>query len=513
MIIKIRGDADAFDRSDELICSINQSASSVMSPQLATRLGRRSLKGLEVWAVMPDGKYKRVDVNARPCDYGITEDDKEWAVFIRSPAIPECPVPAAEEASVSNIITMQWSRHAVYKPRPKRCITNRSLPRKTYTRRLAQTPTAEQQLRALSHYSFVINDGLISRDFASAVLAEAIQVHLRGRLSETVPSQVLPVTFKNETHGGQCCWVNGEHHPAFKRYLRILDSTVSGLNLPLDKGSPCLLSFYPAGGSCGSIHADTDNDSRRMLTATMFLQHPGQGGDHHMLTPTNFVEVAPLLGRVLLHWSDERCKHEIRPTSSQAHYSITVWYCHKDKQAKLDIENKKAKLKRMALMYVIGRACVGAGLVTCASVEQKKKRKKHKKRKSKKKNTEAIVLRGQQEDSSDSDDNWMVFCSALRAALASSVALLVSHTTLPPTTPLQRPSSPVMALSPLPVSSPLLYNGIEELEGLYSSYRQEAKLRRKIEMQMAAHEEEVEDILCAALHAMAKLMREVLPVA
>eukprot|EP00754_Rhynchopus_humris_P000846 Rhum_TRINITY_DN10527_c1_g1::Rhum_TRINITY_DN10527_c1_g1_i1::g.38913::m.38913/K09592/EGLN, HPH; hypoxia-inducible factor prolyl hydroxylase len=268
------------------------------------------------------------------------------------------------------------------------------LPKKAHLRRLANKPSGDQMLRSLNTYHYTLNDAVLSRDFSRSVLSEVVQMHLKGSLTAKtgVPDTALSA---DETHGGVACWATGEHHTGVRRWLRLIDACVASLpGLELSGRSPALVSCYNAGGSRGALHEDAACDGRRKLTATTFLQlqqseqKGGSAGELCMRTESNEVRIAPLLGRVLLHWSDGRCLHEIRPTLSQAFYSITTFYYAKDVPAppaplpaaadapRAAALTKTASSQSLSQAYPAGAVGVGGGGGGGGGPLQKKKKKK-----------------------------------------------------------------------------------------------------------------------------------------
>ena len=229
MILKIKGDPDVVNGKRELVCSINGAKPfSAAYPHLASKLGRRSLQGLEIWASLVNGKLTRIESTVSPESYGMRDLE---CVYIRGHPVPECPISSSKVIDDANFIKqMEWSRTArileVQKPKPSLKINKKKssptptqttptttsgfLPKKNYKRRLTSSPSTEQQIRSLFHYSFSLNDSMFSKDFSQNLFTEVVNLHLKGRLS----SKHVP----NEAFGGSYCWTTGEQHSYIKKY-------------------------------------------------------------------------------------------------------------------------------------------------------------------------------------------------------------------------------------------------------------------------------------------------------
>ncbi|KAK3264029.1 hypothetical protein CYMTET_27206, partial [Cymbomonas tetramitiformis] len=84
-------------------------------------------------------------------------------------------------------------------------------------------------------------------------------------------------------------------------------------------------------------HNDTGNDHgpnrARVLTTILYLNpewEPQHGGQLRLHLRSGARDVAPVLNRLLLFWSDKRVPHEVMP-AYRHRYAISHWYYHTDK--------------------------------------------------------------------------------------------------------------------------------------------------------------------------------------
>ena len=75
-------------------------------------------------------------------------------------------------------------------------------------------------------------------------------------------------------------------------------------------------------------HYDNPNRNGRVLTCILYLNPDWEeacGGALRLYCGGRAVEIAPLLDRLVVFWSDTRCPHEVLPAHA-TRYAITVWY-------------------------------------------------------------------------------------------------------------------------------------------------------------------------------------------
>eukprot|EP01063_Lacrimia_lanifica_P011245 TRINITY_DN18069_c0_g2_i1.p1 TRINITY_DN18069_c0_g2~~TRINITY_DN18069_c0_g2_i1.p1 ORF type:complete len:588 (+),score=146.10 TRINITY_DN18069_c0_g2_i1:69-1832(+) len=553
---------------------------SPLDAHLAPTFGH-SLSGKELWGTLPSGRLGRIDITKSPADYGYTEGT-EWTLCVRSPPIAASATAGSDEYLMMNMETGETSPlrsrspsdgvKAVPEAKPAPAPAART--KRVCRNRVAAGSGGDfaAHAKSLTQYCYAVNDTHFSRDFAKTVLAEAAHLQERGlaaRAGNVPKGTGVP---KASTHAGTSCWITGEHHPSVRRWLRMIDGLarmIPGLNL--GERSPALLSCYEAGeGRPEGLQYDTAHDPRRKLTVTMFMQPAaGSGGDFHMVTQRHDVTIAPLLGRVLMYWSDARCRYEMRPPTSQPlHFTTTVWYYQRTPdyiasplpitprqlsatspvrsvkkvlpQGKAprtaDAEARAAEERHVKARATVPEAPAGQG----KNAKKNKKRRANKK-KNKKKAADGAAVRqaspllfdagshsasSSDESDSDSEDNWVVFCCTLRAALAASLASAV--TTSVDTTPIPTADAPAAAVAappaipllPLaqaaaspPAADPsrVLAPLLGELAGLGATamaHRRDARLLRRMEAEMQAHRAAVDDLLEDALDEMVSIVQQ-----
>lgn len=79
-----------------------------------------------------------------------------------------------------------------------------------------------------------------------------------------------------------------------------------------------MVTCYPGNDSCYVRHCDNAIGNGRKLTAILYLNGEwaeGDGGElkiyHNAISGDKYTIIAPLLNRLVLFWSDERCMHEV----------------------------------------------------------------------------------------------------------------------------------------------------------------------------------------------------------
>jgi hypoxia-inducible factor prolyl hydroxylase len=96
--------------------------------------------------------------------------------------------------------------------------------------------------------------------------------------------------------------------------------------------SKAMLTCYPSNGKFYSKHVDNPNGNGRRLTAIYYVNESDwnakDGGSlviHGGTRGCEKVEIAPLLNRLVLFWSDSRCPHEVLPCYRDR-FAITLWF-------------------------------------------------------------------------------------------------------------------------------------------------------------------------------------------
>jgi Rps23 Pro-64 3,4-dihydroxylase Tpa1-like proline 4-hydroxylase len=153
-------------------------------------------------------------------------------------------------------------------------------------------------------------------------------------------------TKENTGRSDYVIWLDGsEKHapPALSGILSRIDSIVLHQLAPLISGVlggatlikpvKAMLSCYPGKGAHYHRHCDNvDGSNGRRLAAILYLNEgwePRHGGclraSASMDADSMFLDVEPIMGRLVLFICDERVPHEVLP-SLRPRFAVTVWY-------------------------------------------------------------------------------------------------------------------------------------------------------------------------------------------
>ena len=109
----------------------------------------------------------------------------------------------------------------------------------------------------------------------------------------------------------------------------------------VDLRSKPMLAVYPGNGSRYITHVDNPDGNGRMLTCLFYLNacwstHDGGqlrlwSADESQVAAT----ISPLLGRLVLFFSDARCPHEVLPAYSDR-FALSVWYHGPEERRRAD---------------------------------------------------------------------------------------------------------------------------------------------------------------------------------
>lgn len=227
-------------------------------------------------------------------------------------------------------------------------------------------------LMSLQHHcpALVATQSLMARDFAvlddfvdaksvEELRAEVMQYERDGRMSfgeiGTAPSGGSGAVIK-AVRDDVVVWLEGSEPfvqgPMRKHILR-MDVFSQKIQILLDAIAPHLswegagrtkimCSLYAkhnaATGSAGAKynpHVDNGNKNGRRLTTILYLNpswRPQDGGRLRVKTARECVDIAPLGGRLVVFWPDERVPHEVMPAACADRYAITIWYLDRNER-------------------------------------------------------------------------------------------------------------------------------------------------------------------------------------
>eukprot|EP01062_Namystynia_karyoxenos_P006865 TRINITY_DN123_c0_g1_i1.p1 TRINITY_DN123_c0_g1~~TRINITY_DN123_c0_g1_i1.p1 ORF type:complete len:415 (+),score=129.61 TRINITY_DN123_c0_g1_i1:61-1245(+) len=127
-----------------------------------------------------------------------------------------------------------------------------------------------------------------------------------------------------------------------------LTTTGAEQHWDVQRRSKMMMAVYPGDGAHYVKHHDNPNCNGRKVTLLLYLNEdwrPEHGGVlrigrdpiEHPARP--YWDIAPIMGRAVLFWSDRRCPHEVAPCW-RPRYTLTLWY--------LDDEEREAGARRAA---------------------------------------------------------------------------------------------------------------------------------------------------------------------
>ncbi|KAI0210515.1 Egl nine-like protein 1 [Lamellibrachia satsuma] len=199
--------------------------------------------------------------------------------------------------------------------------------------------------RALKCDGYCVLDGIVSDPLCDKVLREVLTLERAGALK---PGQLAGDNVVNRSiRSDKIMWFEGTElgNPAICTLLtQYMDSIVGGLNAHLGgehtiKGkTKAMITCYPGDGTAYMKHIDNPSHDGRIITCIMYLNKnwdvKTQGGLLRLFPssrPGDYVDIAPIMNRMILFWSDSRNPHEVQP-SFDNRYAVTLWYFDRDER-------------------------------------------------------------------------------------------------------------------------------------------------------------------------------------
>ena len=181
----------------------------------------------------------------------------------------------------------------------------------------------------------VIIEDFLRFDEASSLLSEAQKLRREGKMRL---GKVEGSNSARAFRGDEITWLKaGEGGAAVElvtgRVGELIKKCCGKKGIPELKGrklaqEDTMITCYPGGGSRYMKHVDTMAESRRVLTAIVYLNpnySVAEGGQLRLHLASGISDVEPRLGRLVLFWSDKRVPHEVMPSMKQR-YACTMWY-------------------------------------------------------------------------------------------------------------------------------------------------------------------------------------------
>ena len=198
---------------------------------------------------------------------------------------------------------------------------------------------------SLVQHNFCIVDNFLGEEAAASVLAEvkALQRSVDfkpGQLSGgRLGSDNSQKFTESKLRGDLITWLEGSEKtlqsiPTLVRDLDELITCCTNSNQSfggyrIEGRTKVMVAFYPGEGSGYVKHIDNPDRDGRCLTVLYYLNKSWKENDGGKLRlyrdDGSVVDIEPMLDRLLLFWSDERCPHEVLPSNS-GRYAMTIWY-------------------------------------------------------------------------------------------------------------------------------------------------------------------------------------------
>ncbi|XP_006812516.1 prolyl hydroxylase EGLN3-like [Saccoglossus kowalevskii] len=176
-----------------------------------------------------------------------------------------------------------------------------------------------------------------------------------GRTSGDASKQKTELALR----GDKITWLHGneDEYPHIKLLVDSIDSLVAKFNLfsqgqfVIGGRTKIMATCYPGGGSGYIRHVDNPNEDGRHVTCLFYLNENWdvkKSGGLLRIFPNeeDYVDVEPIMNRLLLFWSDMRNPHEVQPAFS-TRYAITTWYYDKSEREKAKMDKLREEISTL----------------------------------------------------------------------------------------------------------------------------------------------------------------------
>ena len=207
---------------------------------------------------------------------------------------------------------------------------------------------ARNVLKKLKHQGYCIIDNFHKDEKALAILDEVRVIHASGEMHSGELASTLP---SENVRGDIIKWVDGKGRGTenITSHMCGVDALVRELNniIPhykIETRTQAMVACYPGAETRYRKHVDNPYRDGRCITALYYLNKDydrKMDGGLLRLYPHGgdaYVDIEPVLDRLLLFWSDRRNPHEVLPTH-KTRYAITLWYFER--------EERKAECQRL----------------------------------------------------------------------------------------------------------------------------------------------------------------------
>ena len=201
--------------------------------------------------------------------------------------------------------------------------------------------------RHLDEHSYVVFDGVLSSSDIESVASYSHTLHARGGMQA---GKLDDNDARRNDRGDVICGVSSTDQScqALGVYVRTADKVYASLarHLPelpppsrISRSVP-MFAIYPGGGARYVRHVDNSHGNCRILTCILYLNRgwvpndggclrlvASRGGTHKGARSAGIgaIDIAPVMNRLVLFWSDVRMPHEVLPAASDR-AACTLWY-------------------------------------------------------------------------------------------------------------------------------------------------------------------------------------------
>ncbi|XP_078001057.1 egl nine homolog 1-like [Glandiceps talaboti] len=216
---------------------------------------------------------------------------------------------------------------------------------------------------------YCIIDNLYDDDMPDQILSDVKKLEATGCFGEGKLSggktggeddkKVTEITLR----GDKITWLHGneEGYPAVTSLIDKTDEILYNFNkfslgdFLIDGRSKAMVACYPGKGTGYIRHVDNPNKDGRRVTCIYYLNkdwNVQENGGLLRIFPEDdndgYVDVEPLMNRLLLFWSDRRNPHEVQP-AYKTRYAITTWYFDSEERKKIKTEQLEKDVSALQL--------------------------------------------------------------------------------------------------------------------------------------------------------------------
>jgi hypoxia-inducible factor (prolyl hydroxylase) len=213
---------------------------------------------------------------------------------------------------------------------------------------------ANNVLEKLTHQGYCVVDKFHKEEKALTILNEVKNIHAHGEMHNGELASTLP---SENVRGDIIKWVDGKTKGTenIAGHMCGVDALLRELNkiMPhhrIEGRTQAMVACYPGGEKRYRKHVDNPNQDGRCITTLYYLNKDYDrtvDGGVFRLYPNGgdaYVDIEPILDRLILFWSDRRNPHEVLP-AHKTRYAITLWYF--DKEEREEECQRLKKLKEM----------------------------------------------------------------------------------------------------------------------------------------------------------------------